>query len=215
MPRPRFFNLEPERQRALLDAARAEFSDHGYEAASQNRIIEAAGISKGALYYYFDDKNDLFLTLLRREFLGLDEAARLGPITDAESFWSEIAAMFVRTDAFVWRDAETLALARALGRSYGRHEVAPGVVELLEQTRRVIEGWLLQGQEVGAVRSDCSVELLSWIALKLEEGMDLWFVERLEDMSPSELAALNDVRLDAFRRLLAPAADSRRPAVRE
>ena len=34
---------------------------HGFENASLNRIIKKAGISKGAMYYYFDDKMDLYI----------------------------------------------------------------------------------------------------------------------------------------------------------
>jgi AcrR family transcriptional regulator len=64
-PRPRFLSLPAERRSAILDAACAELSAHGFEKASTNRIIERAGVSKGALYYYFDDKRDLFLTTLR------------------------------------------------------------------------------------------------------------------------------------------------------
>jgi AcrR family transcriptional regulator len=45
-----------------LEAAAKEFVAHGFEAASLNRILDDAGISKGAAYYYFDDKTDLYAT---------------------------------------------------------------------------------------------------------------------------------------------------------
>jgi AcrR family transcriptional regulator len=61
MPRPRWATLEPERRTAILDVAAAEFAAHGFTDASYNRIIQRAGISKGAMYYYFDDQEDLFV----------------------------------------------------------------------------------------------------------------------------------------------------------
>ena len=64
MPRPRFDKLPPERQATILDAATVEFATAGYENASLNRIIERAELSKGATYYYFDGKEDLYLTVL-------------------------------------------------------------------------------------------------------------------------------------------------------
>ena len=55
-------------QQAILRAALDEFAAHGFHDASLNRIIDAAGISKGSMYYYFDGKEDLFAHVARVEF---------------------------------------------------------------------------------------------------------------------------------------------------
>ena len=73
MPRPRFNNLDADKQASILNAAFEAFSEHGFEDASYNLIIERAGISKGAMYYYFDDKEDLYSTVVRRELGDLME----------------------------------------------------------------------------------------------------------------------------------------------
>lgn len=52
------------RQR-LLDAAGREFETVGYEGASVNRIIAAAGATKGAFYHHFTSKQHVAATLLR------------------------------------------------------------------------------------------------------------------------------------------------------
>jgi AcrR family transcriptional regulator len=62
VPRPRFDKLSAEKRERILGAAAQEFVANGYENASLNRILEQAGISKGAGYYYFDDKADVFIT---------------------------------------------------------------------------------------------------------------------------------------------------------
>ena len=43
----------------LLNAAFQEFYQHGFQAASLDRIIEAAGVTKGALYHHFPNKKEL------------------------------------------------------------------------------------------------------------------------------------------------------------
>lgn len=48
------------RQR-ILDAAMREFSDKGYTAASLNTICSENSISKGIIYHYFKDKDELYL----------------------------------------------------------------------------------------------------------------------------------------------------------
>ena len=65
MPTKRFHNLDPDKRAAFLEAAAEEFATHGYTGASLNRIIERAGTSKGAMYYYFEDKADLYATVVR------------------------------------------------------------------------------------------------------------------------------------------------------
>ncbi len=204
MPRPRFLKLDAEKQRAILDAARTEFSECGYEAASQNRVIEAAGISKGALYYYFDDKNDLYITVLLREFEGLRAILEIGTVTSADEFWAEIHKLFARCDDIIYRSAESLALARSVARSFGRHEVPPGLQDLMDETRQVAERFVHMGQPVGAVRTDLPVGLLVSIVIGMGQGMDLWFADHLETLQADQLLELNAKLVALFRRVMAP-----------
>ena len=51
-------------RRAILDAAQALFTEHGYRGASLDDIAETAGYSKGAVYSNWPSKEALFLELL-------------------------------------------------------------------------------------------------------------------------------------------------------
>ncbi len=55
-----FFKLEAEKQRRIMDAVLREFAEHGYANASTNRMVQEAQISKGMLFYYFKNKEELF-----------------------------------------------------------------------------------------------------------------------------------------------------------
>ena len=57
----KFLNLKPEKQEKILEAAIKEFADKGFEKASTNEIIREAGISKGILFHYFQNKKNIFL----------------------------------------------------------------------------------------------------------------------------------------------------------
>jgi AcrR family transcriptional regulator len=65
MPKPTFFNLPEEKRRLILDLAIEEFADRDYNSASISNIVARAGIAKGSLYQYFEDKRDLYLYLLQ------------------------------------------------------------------------------------------------------------------------------------------------------
>jgi AcrR family transcriptional regulator len=53
----------------LLDAALAVFAERGYRDASVDEVAERAGYSKGALYWHFSSKDDLFYALLEDRIL--------------------------------------------------------------------------------------------------------------------------------------------------
>ena len=54
------------KRRQILDGATAVFLEKGFDAASMGEIARAAGVSKGTLYVYFDDKQALFDAMCRR-----------------------------------------------------------------------------------------------------------------------------------------------------
>jgi TetR/AcrR family transcriptional regulator len=55
----------------ILDNARIEFADKGYGLSSVNTICSEGEISKGILYHYFKDKDEIYLTCIQQCFDGL------------------------------------------------------------------------------------------------------------------------------------------------
>jgi len=68
---------DPGRTRGrILDAALAEFARHGLGGARVDRIAERAGANKRMLYYYFGDKDGLFLAALENRYAHIRSAER-------------------------------------------------------------------------------------------------------------------------------------------
>src|SRR5262245_47112204 len=64
--RNRVRKLEPARRKqAILDAALSVFAERGFEAARLDDVAASAGVAKGTLYLYFDDKEELFEEVVR------------------------------------------------------------------------------------------------------------------------------------------------------
>ncbi len=57
------------KRRQIVEGARAIFLQHGFDAASMNDIARAAGVSKGTLYVYFANKEQLFEAIVHEECL--------------------------------------------------------------------------------------------------------------------------------------------------
>jgi AcrR family transcriptional regulator len=75
---PRWRRLPEERPKQILDAALAVFAERGLAAARLEDIAKLAGVSKGTIYLYFANKEELFRGVVRStviEFIARSEAA--------------------------------------------------------------------------------------------------------------------------------------------
>lgn len=64
MPTKLFFELNDDKQRKIISVGISEFAVHGYSNASTNTIVRNCGISKGSLFKYFANKEDLYFYIL-------------------------------------------------------------------------------------------------------------------------------------------------------
>ena len=58
---------------ALLDAAEAVFDRRGVSGASLQEVAEAAGVTRGAVYWHFRDKADLYNAMMDRAILPFEQ----------------------------------------------------------------------------------------------------------------------------------------------
>ena len=56
--------MEKETRELLLASAKQEFLEKGYQGASLRSICKNAGVTTGALYFFFQDKEDLFAAIV-------------------------------------------------------------------------------------------------------------------------------------------------------
>lgn len=68
-----FEKIDTTKKSRILNAAFKEFAEKGYEDASTNRIAKNAEISKGTLFYHFDNKENLFIYLIDKSVKIMDE----------------------------------------------------------------------------------------------------------------------------------------------
>ena len=66
-PSRRVAGQDPVKRQQILDGANRVFMQVGFDAASMNDITREAGVSKGTIYVYFENKEDLFGALIDRE----------------------------------------------------------------------------------------------------------------------------------------------------
>jgi AcrR family transcriptional regulator len=204
MARNRFQNLEPERREEILAAAGEEFAERGYGAASLARIIEKAGISKGSLYYYFNDKEDLFTTSVQvaveRLMAGVE--ARAAGDLEQETYWEAMRDVGIRTMELMAQGAWYVRLARAFRSMRDEPEARGAIQPMLETVREATRGYLRRGQTLGLVRKDLPLDLLAVMVLAMDEAAERWLVDHGDAFDPDTLASVVDARIDVMRDML-------------
>jgi AcrR family transcriptional regulator len=187
MVRPRFTRLPEAQQQAILRAALDEFAAHGYHDSSLNRVIDAAGISKGSMYYYFDGKEDLYAFTVRTQLAELIE--HVGPLpqldsTDADAFWAALESYFLELMRALAAAPQLAALLRGWAAASKSPASQAVEGELEHESLPWIEQAVAAGQRVGAVREDLPTDLLIAVTLGMGAAMDAWLVsQQIDDAS--------------------------------
>ena len=86
---------------SILDAAEEAFHAHGVAGTSLQNIAEAAGVTRGAVYWHFKDKADLFNAMMERVCLPFEESSdavdRASPDLAIRRLREHLAFLLVRT----------------------------------------------------------------------------------------------------------------------
>ncbi|WP_454017944.1 TetR/AcrR family transcriptional regulator [Azospirillum sp. Marseille-Q6669] len=202
---PRWRRRKEARPREIVDAALTVFGERGFAAARLEDVAAQAGVSKGTLYLYFPNKEELFKAVVREAILpNLDMAERLLAGAQGPSF----AVLETLLTLFATRILKSragaipkLVIAEAgnfpdLARFY-YDEVIRRAFALLTA---VLERGVARG-EFRPVDVESTVRLI--VAPMLMSALWRSSFEALEGRPP-DVAALLAAHLDALRRTLAP-----------
>ncbi len=144
--------------RILAEATRL-FAEKGFLGTSVQEIVDAANVTKGALYYYYSSKDDLLYEIyhrvIQKELATLDRvlAMNLSPADTVDALMTDIV---ITTAAY--RDDVTI-FQREM------HRLSPEKLRAVRSDRRryhvAFRGVIEKGQRDGSFRSDLSPELVT------------------------------------------------------
>lgn len=162
MPKPTFHNLPPEKRERIVQLAIDEFAEHPYRQASLSRLVTRAGIAKGSIYQYFENKFDLYRWLVldvlsRRKQEYMEQHA--GP--PGTGFYERIEYMIIAGTGFL---LENPKLGR-LGARMIEPTSDPELRELNNQLRALgakqATDLVIAAQQTGEVRKDFDPEMVA------------------------------------------------------
>lgn len=209
---PRWRRLPEERPRQILDAALAVFAERGLAAARLDDIAKRAGLSKGTIYLYFPNKEELFREVIRTSVISFIERgeARLEEVGDplqALDAWLEGYWAFLRSPVFP-------AMHRLVSSEFHSFPdiAAFYAKEVIERAHRLVCGMLERAMNRGQLRRMDALEAARMLSA-LFVTHALWYHQRTSIKSiahiPDEVifGQLRDFFLHAMR----PDASTARP----
>jgi AcrR family transcriptional regulator len=185
-----------ERPQEILEAAFTEFSRNGYATTTLERIAERAGVTKGTIYVYFENKEHLFISMVREFTKGAQDEVQEMFETHEGSTADLLRAQF----SFIYqhlvenprrREVVRMLIAEAprfpeLADRYHEEILRP----CLEMLRQAIQ----RGVDRGEIRNSSIIDspqvVIAPIAL-----VDLWMM-LFGDRQPLDLKAYFDAHLD-------------------
>jgi len=174
-----------DRHKAILAAAAKVFDAHGYAATTMEAVAAEAGISKGSIYNYFKNKDDLFAQVFSE--------AMAGGITRAEQVLAAPLTAAAKLDRLLGDWARQLEYYKRIGRlmlefwvTAARQEPDGTMANWFDheygEWRRVVRAILSQGVAVGEFRGDLDVASHSALIVALVDGLT---VQAILDMNKS------------------------------
>lgn len=177
------------------------FARYGYQGTSIDRIASAAGVTKGALYYHFRDKEELLFEAVQDRIAEFEErvVGSVSPEADPAGALAEIARVCVHiaTKNNLRRFILTL-MVEALDTNPQLSEAFRGI---LRRFRAYLAGVVRLGQEQGVFRRDVEPALAAQLFAGGVIGAEL---QHYQDMERVDLAAAMDGVVAQLMALLKP-----------
>ncbi len=204
MPLARFERLEADRRHRLLVAAAQEFAAEGYEGASLGWIAEQAGFSKPALYYYFEDKSDLYATVVREAWQRLAPQKIDFSTLDRRTFWPALEAFHLGGFEQTRQEPWLVAVWKLAYHPPPGGAAAGAVAAVFEAGREFLKALLRRGQQLGVVRDDLPDDLLIAILTGLDNAGDHWLVDQWEKLGAEEVFRLSKLVFETMQAAVSP-----------
>lgn len=190
-----------KQSRVAADVTRAAvelFATQGYQTTSVQQIVEAAGVTKGAMYHYFASKDDLLFgiydDLLTLQQAHLDEIVAAGG--EVEGMIRAICADVLLTSIDHLREGAVFYHSMHLLSEARRREVA--------RRRRAYHdafaSLLLRGQREGLFRDDIPVAVLAAHFFSDAHYLSEWYSPAGPESGALVAAQLTDLYVASLRR---------------
>lgn len=178
-------------RQTILDTALLEFAEKGYSATKLQDIAEKAGVTRGAIYWHFENKADLYLKL-QDEISGEANAIIQEAIDAGGTFQDIIKRVLVRSLEYMEQSDRFRSFMQLLyTKTELSHDLEAGWERNIEQGEQTLQE-LIQvfdaARTEGQIKHDVNPRELAFTFLALQNGAATLRIMLDESYSLSEMA---------------------------
>jgi AcrR family transcriptional regulator len=187
----------------IVSAALDLFVSRGYEGTTVDAIAEAAGVTKGAIYFHFATKDDVLLSLLdlvESNFVDpMDRRVRRAGPSAREKF---VAFAHQQSELGIGRTKlAILAIKTSSDYAEGDARFAPRIRQIYRRLYDIVEDIVELGKARQEFRTDVSTRQLASFVIATHDGTFLEWQRRGLELKPPEIIhAFRTMVLDALER---------------
>lgn len=160
--KPTFDNIPREKRARVIDAATKEFAKKGYHDASVGSIAAKAGISVGAIYKYFENKQDLFLTIID-ESISRVENLLLGLAKTDEDVMIKVEKILREIISVSREEGVLINLYNSMTSINDKKLASQFATEMERITAEIYTQAIIEGQTSGEIRGDIDPKVAAFL----------------------------------------------------
>ncbi|MEQ6889091.1 TetR family transcriptional regulator [Halomonas sp. CS7] len=163
-----------ETREALLDAAEEVFFEHGVQQASLERVACQAGMTRGAVYWHFRNKSDLFRAVLERARVPVHELIASSERDDhGEDPIARLKALFEQGLERLDTPRHHRVHATLVYRCEARQDLDPAGIhdEMAGEFHAALLAFFVRVERRGGLRPDVSAEDVTRIVFSTVSGI--------------------------------------------
>ena len=175
---------------ALLSEALTLFITQGYHATTVEVIAQAAGLTKGAVYFYFKSKANVLTTLLdRTEELTVEPT--IAAMNAAGDNPKNRLNAFVRSQSVIGAEkTEYMLLAILMSAEFNGsgHAIEKRLIELMARMENALKETVKSGQKNGVFRTEIRADEMASVIMATNKGCYVEWYMRGDDLKGQDFA---------------------------
>lgn len=168
-----------EKYAAIIEAAVKVIAENGYHNSQVAKIAREAGVADGTVYLYFENKEDILISLFK-EKMGQLITLIEGELKECTGAGEKLRRLVELHLSFLQAD-RNLALVTQIQLRQADQTIREGITEPLRAYFKIIDEVLEQGKEQGVFQADIDVRIArSMVFGTLDEVATRWVMSKRE-----------------------------------
>lgn len=166
-----------EKYQAIIDAAVRVIAKHGYHNAQVSRIAKEAKVADGTIYLYFENKDDILISLFSEKMGQFIETCRKR-ISTAKSIDEKLFVLVTSHLGYLGNDPD-MAKVTQIELRQSNPEISDALGQIVKHFFNLIDEVVQAGIQEGAFRADIDVRMARMMIFgTLDQAVTTWIMKQ-------------------------------------